>query len=71
MVIDLPPELARTKAVTERAVAEAVERMEAKGLGRGLIGAGLCAEGMMIAAQTAGPAKAKGDLFKANHPGER
>ena len=62
MAIDFPTELARTRAVTERAVAEAVERIAAEGLGRGLIGAGLCAEGMMMVAQTAGPAKAKGLL---------
>ena len=59
MAADLPPEITRAQEATERVVAEVVERMEAEGLGRGLIGSALCAQGVTMLGETAGTAEAK------------
>ena len=59
MAAYLPPEIARAQEATERVVAEIVERMEAEGLSRGLIGAALCVQGVRMLGETAGSAEAK------------
>ena len=51
--------MARAQEAIERAVAEIVERMEAEGLSRGLIGVALCGQGVTMLGETAGTDEAK------------